>query len=192
VSLSTSTADWLGTTAAGATAVCTLVAAVAAATIARRLGRTVRAQDAQVRRITLHLEANVFQQNNVPAQYASNSRPRLASPPEPSWPRVLATTASLWVSRRLSKFGISSRSRGIAAHVHPALPARGLLATAGILLPRADRARYMQEYRSELWDLAQTGEGRLRQLLYALRQLRSTIPMGLALRSPRRSKGAAP
>jgi hypothetical protein len=192
VSLSASTATILGTTTAGAATVCGLAVSVATAVAARRLSRSSQAQRAQIRRIELYLEASVFQQNNVPAQDASNSRPGPASLPEPSWPRVLATTASLWMSRGLSKFSISSRPRDFAARARPALPARGLLAVAGILLPLADRARYMQEYRSELWDLAHIGEGRLRQLLYALRQLRSTVSMCVALRSPRHSKGAAP
>jgi hypothetical protein len=67
----------------------------------------------------------------------------------------------------------------------------GLLAAAAYLLPATDRARYAQEYRSELWDLAQSGAGRPRQLRYALSQLRRVVPMGFALRSPRR-RGAAP
>ncbi len=69
--------------------------------------------------------------------------------------------------------------------------AAGLLTAASRLLPAGDRARYAEEYRSELWDLAQGGAGRLGQLWYALRQLRSVLPMSLALRSPRR-RSAAP
>jgi hypothetical protein len=66
-----------------------------------------------------------------------------------------------------------------------------VLAAAVRLLPAADRARYGEEYRSELWELAQSGYGRMRQLRYALRQLRSALPMSFALRAPRR-RGAAP
>jgi hypothetical protein len=69
--------------------------------------------------------------------------------------------------------------------------AAGLLTAAARLLPAADRARYAEEYRSELCDLAQSGDGRLRQFLYALRQLLRVLPMGFALRSPRR-RSAAP
>jgi hypothetical protein len=86
------------------------------------------------------------------------------------------------------------RALGISDRGHPARPGRsvsGLVGAAAFLLPVTDRARYAEEYRSELWDLAQSGAGRLRQLLYALRQLRRAIPMGLALRSPRR-RSAAP
>jgi hypothetical protein len=64
--------------------------------------------------------------------------------------------------------------------------AADLLAAATRLLPAADRGRYAEEYQSELWDLAQCGAGRLRQLGYALRQLLRALPMGRVLRSPRR------
>jgi hypothetical protein len=62
----------------------------------------------------------------------------------------------------------------------------GLLAVAVRLLPAADRAQYAQEYLCELWELAQSGVGRRGQLRYALRQLLRVLPMGFALRSPRR------
>ena len=58
------------------------------------------------------------------------------------------------------------------------------------LLPAADRPRYAEEYRSELWELARTGAGRSGQLGYALRQLRSAPRTGRALRALRR-RGAA-
>lgn len=77
------------------------------------------------------------------------------------------------------------KARGVAAS------AAGLVTAATWLLPAADKARYRDEYRSELWDLARSGEGRLRQFRYALRQLCHAVPMGVALRSPRR-RGAAP
>jgi hypothetical protein len=64
--------------------------------------------------------------------------------------------------------------------------AAALLTAAARLLPAADRARYAQEYRSELWALAHSGAGRLRQLQYVLRQFRTALPMAAALRSPRR------
>ncbi len=59
-----------------------------------------------------------------------------------------------------------------------------LLSYAARFLPAVDRARYAQEYRSELWELAQSGVGRRGQLRYALRQLLRVPPMGFALRSP--------
>jgi hypothetical protein len=53
------------------------------------------------------------------------------------------------------------------------------------LLPAADRARYAEEYRSELWDLTRPGAGRLRQLGYVMRQLVRILPMCFVLRAPR-------
>jgi hypothetical protein len=82
-----------------------------------------------------------------------------------------------------------ARARGLRT-VGVAPSAAGLLAAAAWLLPAADRARYGEEYRSELWDLAQSGAGRLRQLGYALRQLRRALPACLALRSPRHGSAA--
>ena len=64
--------------------------------------------------------------------------------------------------------------------------AAGLLAATARLLPAADRARFAEEYQSELWDLAQDGAGRIRQLQYALRQLCNARSTGSALRSPHR------
>lgn len=66
-----------------------------------------------------------------------------------------------------------------------------LLTAAAYPLPDGDRVRYAEEYRAELWDLAQAGAGRIRQLRYALRQLRNALPTGFALRSLRR-RSAAP
>ena len=68
--------------------------------------------------------------------------------------------------------------------------AASLLTTAARLLPAAHRGRYAEEYRSELWDLAQAGAGRMRQLRYAFCQLRSALPMSVTLRSPRRRSSA--
>jgi hypothetical protein len=72
-----------------------------------------------------------------------------------------------------------------------AVSATHLLTAAVRLLPAAERARYAEEYCSELRELAQAGAGRIAQLRYALRQLRNAPSMGLAVRSPRR-RSAAP
>ena len=64
--------------------------------------------------------------------------------------------------------------------------AAGLLAAVARLLPAADRSRYADEYLSELYDIAQSGAGRLQQLRYAFRQLQNVVPMSFVLRSPRR------
>jgi hypothetical protein len=90
--------------------------------------------------------------------------------------------------RLLKMMAGSARNPGTAAR--PAWPANGLAGVASLLLPIADRARYSEEYRSELWDLAQAGAGRIRQLLYALRQIRNARPTSSALRSPRRKSSA--
>ena len=104
--------------------------------------------------------------------------------------RDLVGDLNLASARALRNRGsIRARRSRRAACVVPS--AAGLLAAAARLLPAADRTRYAEEYLSELWDLAQSGAGRLRQLGYALRQLRSGLSVGFALRSPRRS-GAAP
>jgi hypothetical protein len=66
--------------------------------------------------------------------------------------------------------------------------ADAVLTVAVWLLPADHWDRYRQEYRSELWDLADTGASRVGQLRYALGQLLRALPMGLALRYPR-SKG---
>jgi hypothetical protein len=64
------------------------------------------------------------------------------------------------------------------------------LLAAARLLPAADRARYAEEYRSELWHLARSGAGPFRQLRYTLRQLLRILPTGFALRSARRTSAA--
>jgi hypothetical protein len=76
-----------------------------------------------------------------------------------------------------------------AKHVAPS--AVGLLVTAARLLPAADRVRYVEEYQSELQDLAQAGTGRIGQVQYGARQLWHALPMSIALRSLRHT-GAAP
>jgi predicted RNA-binding protein with RPS1 domain len=77
-----------------------------------------------------------------------------------------------------------SADERVAKRVSPS--AAGLLDLAARLLPAADRARYGEEYRSELWDLAQAGAGRTGQLRHAVCQVASAIPMSRALRSLRR------
>jgi len=66
-----------------------------------------------------------------------------------------------------------------------------LLSGASRILPASQRARYADEFQSELWDLAAAGAGRRGQLAYAIRQTGSVPRLRLELRSPRR-QGAAP
>jgi len=66
-----------------------------------------------------------------------------------------------------------------------------LLAAAARLLPASDRARYAEEFRSELAEIARAGAGRRPQLAYAARQLMSARRLRADLRAPRR-RGAVP
>jgi hypothetical protein len=59
------------------------------------------------------------------------------------------------------------------------------------MLPAGDRARYAEEFGSELAEIALAGGGRFAQLAYAARQLRSAPRLRADLRSPRR-RSAAP
>lgn len=63
-----------------------------------------------------------------------------------------------------------------------------LLEGVALLLPPADRARYSEEYHSELWEIARTRAGRRQQLQYAARQLSRAGHLRIAVRAPRRRK----
>ena len=102
-----------------------------------------------------------------------------------------AKTDALWAMLRMRNPSVRLRVRWESPSRRVAPSATRLLTVAARLLPPAERARYAEEYRSELWELAQAGNGRIRQLRYALRQLRSAPSMSFALRSPRR-RSAAP
>lgn len=65
------------------------------------------------------------------------------------------------------------------------LTARLVAAAAG-LLPVADRGRYLEEFRSELTDLARAGGSRWAQVGYSVRLLASAWRLRAELRSPRR------
>ena len=65
-----------------------------------------------------------------------------------------------------------------------------LLAAAARLLPAADRARYAEEYQSELWEIAHAGQPRRRQLHYASRQVVSSLHLRVELLAPRRRKAS--
>jgi hypothetical protein len=69
-------------------------------------------------------------------------------------------------------------------------PAVSLTRAAVRVLPAAERDRYAEEFRAELYDLALSGAGPLRQVLYGVRQVRGTFLLSFALRAPRR-RGAA-
>ena len=59
---------------------------------------------------------------------------------------------------------------------------------AARLLPAADRAGYAEEFRCELWELAQAGAGRWGQLAYAGRQAGSALRLRAAVRAPARRR----
>jgi hypothetical protein len=66
-----------------------------------------------------------------------------------------------------------------------------LLAAAARLLPAGDRARYAEEFRSELAEIARARAGRRPQLAYAARQVMSARRLRTDLRAPRRRRAAS-
>jgi hypothetical protein len=65
-----------------------------------------------------------------------------------------------------------------------------LLVTAARLLPTSGRARYCEEWRSELWEIAAAQTGRRPQYQYAARQLLSVVRLRAAMLSHRGMKAA--
>lgn len=105
---------------------------------------------------------------------------------------VALVSASVLVSVLVSVLARNPSVRRQPAAVRVAPTADRLLAaTAPRLLPAADRARYGEEYRAELSEIAHTGAGRRSQLAYAARQLTSVRRLRAELRAPRQ-RGAAP
>jgi hypothetical protein len=85
---------------------------------------------------------------------------------------------------RASETGTPGQPRGGGA---PASPWAGRLADAAArALPAAGRARYREEFRSELQEIAAAGQPRRRQVGCALRQMRSALPMRAELAARRR------
>lgn len=71
-----------------------------------------------------------------------------------------------------------------------ARPASRVLEVAARILPAADQVRFASEYRSEQYELALAGAGRLSQLAYAGRQLRAAWSLRAELRNPARRRVA--
>ncbi len=92
------------------------------------------------------------------------------------------------LANELAAAGVGRGQRG-AVRVVPL--AGQLLAAAARLLPAGDRARYAEEFRSELTEIARAGAGRRRQLAHATRVVVSARRLRADLRAPRR-RGAAP
>jgi hypothetical protein len=80
---------------------------------------------------------------------------------------------------------LHARSQGLA------LSACRLATLATRLLPAGNRARYGEEYRSELHDLAAEGAKRPQQLGYAVRLLVRAAPLRVAVLAPRRGKASS-
>lgn len=70
-------------------------------------------------------------------------------------------------------------------------PAARLMHLATRLLPTADRARYGEEYREELWSLAEAGAGRWRQFACASRQLFRAPALRFVLKAPIRRRASS-
>lgn len=71
-----------------------------------------------------------------------------------------------------------------------AWPAGKLAGIVPRLLPAPDRARYAEEFRSELWELAHAGASWRGQLSYALRLITRAGNLRLTLRDPRPHKAS--
>jgi hypothetical protein len=87
--------------------------------------------------------------------------------------------------------GSARDGQGQRSAVRMAPLAGRLLAVAAGLLPAGDRARYAEEFLSELTEMAQAGARRRQQLVYAARVALSARRLRADLRAPRR-RGAAP
>lgn len=74
---------------------------------------------------------------------------------------------------------VADHQVAVAARPRPA--AQWLLTTAGRVLPRESRERYVEEFRSELYTLAEDGAGLRRQLDYAARQIANLWSLRRAL-----------
>ena len=100
---------------------------------------------------------------------------------------------ALWAKVRPWKPNTDQVHRGpCGVRPRPVAPsAAGLLAAAARLLPAEERVRYAEEYRSELWEIAQVGGRRCAQLAYAARQLLAARRLRAGLRAPQR-RGAVP
>jgi len=106
----------------------------------------------------------------------------------PSHGRSAATVARELVSE-LNRTSASRQGGAAGQQVAPS--ASRLLAFAAKGLPAADRARYAEEYRSELWEIACADGRRRTQLTYATRQVLAVPWLRAGLRTPRR-RGATP
>jgi hypothetical protein len=87
---------------------------------------------------------------------------------------------------------VSAMARVHRAPGRIAPAAARLLATTTRLLPAAHRARYGEEFRSELWEISHAGGGGRTQLAYACRQIAASLRLRMELRSLRPGKVIPP
>jgi hypothetical protein len=99
----------------------------------------------------------------------------------------LANDLALALAHNLDSAHAVRKQRG-AGRVTPL--AGRLLAAAAHLLPAGDRARYAEEFRSELAEIARVKARRRPQLAYAARQVASAWRLRADLRAPRARKAA--
>jgi hypothetical protein len=69
-------------------------------------------------------------------------------------------------------------------------PARWVMTLALRALPVMERSRYAEEWRSELWDLAEGPGSQRRQVIHALRTMACAVPQRSSIRQGRRRAAA--
>jgi len=92
--------------------------------------------------------------------------------------------------RELEGASVRQAARRLRRPASRSRSASGLTRIAARVLPASERDRYVQEYSAELHELAQTGVGRPRQVMYGIRVITRTVPLRFALRAPRRERAA--
>jgi hypothetical protein len=107
-----------------------------------------------------------------------------------SWASLTSTQLSAWLRRGLALAGNGDAAERVVGELaeflrgqHVAPVAAGLIGFVARVT--GDPARYGDEFRSELWELADGGKGRWGQLAYALRQLVAAGALRIEANSPR-------
>lgn len=94
------------------------------------------------------------------------------------------TSALLQTVRAVNEIVWGEDRRGVT------WPAGSAATIATWFLPHSKRARYAEEFREELWTLAEEGASRWRQMVHAARLVWRTPGLYLALRPPQRRKAS--
>jgi hypothetical protein len=107
-----------------------------------------------------------------------------------SWASLTSTQLSAWLRRGLALAGNGDAAERVVGELaeflrgqHVAPVAAGLIGFVARVT--GDPARYGDEFRSELWELADGGKGPWGQLAYALRQLVAAGALRMEANSPR-------